>query len=66
MPLGHLGDLQLEFDWPLETWSGKWLLYLTEIQVNGTSESQCVPPGNIVNPLNLLVTMATACSLRMN
>ncbi|XP_035852954.1 integrin alpha-3-like isoform X1 [Sander lucioperca] len=52
-PLGHLGYLQLEFDWPWEATNGKWLLYLTEIRVNGTSEARCAPPGNIINPLNL-------------
>ncbi|KAM6904768.1 integrin alpha-3-like [Xenentodon cancila] len=55
-PLGHLGNLEVEFDWPMETRNGKWLLYITEIQLDGTSESHCSPPGNIVNPLNLLLT----------
>ncbi|KAM6966139.1 integrin alpha-3-like isoform 2-T2 [Tautogolabrus adspersus] len=52
-PLGHLGNLEVEFDWPKEVSNGKWLLYLTEIQVNGTSQSHCAPPGNIINSLNL-------------
>ncbi|XP_029913611.1 integrin alpha-3-like [Myripristis murdjan] len=52
-PLGHLGSLEVEFDWPWEVANGKWLLYLTEILLDGTSEPRCVPPGNIVNPLNL-------------
>ncbi|TMS01757.1 Integrin alpha-6 [Larimichthys crocea] len=52
-PLGRLGNLQVEFDWPREVSNGKWLLYLTEIQMNGTSEPLCSPPGNIINPLNL-------------
>uniref|UniRef100_A0A4W6EZP2 Uncharacterized protein n=1 Tax=Lates calcarifer TaxID=8187 RepID=A0A4W6EZP2_LATCA len=60
-PLGHLGNLEVEFDWPREVSNGKWLLYLTEIQVNGTSEPRCRPP-NIINPLNLVVTMATSAS----
>nr|XP_046270216.1 integrin alpha-3-like isoform X2 [Scatophagus argus] len=55
-PLGHLGNLQVEFDWPMEVSNGKWLLYLTEIQVNGTSEPNCVPPGDIINPLNLMLS----------
>ncbi|XP_037647357.1 integrin alpha-3-like isoform X2 [Sebastes umbrosus] len=55
-PLGRLGNLQVEFDWPREVSNGKWLLYLTEIQVNGTSESRCAPPGNIINPLNLVLS----------
>ncbi|XP_063760929.1 integrin alpha-3-like isoform X2 [Eleginops maclovinus] len=52
-PLGHLGNLQVEFDWPREVSNGKWLLYLEEIRLDGTSEVHCDPPGNIVNPLNL-------------
>ncbi|XP_041672760.1 integrin alpha-3-like isoform X2 [Cheilinus undulatus] len=52
-PLGQLGDLGVEFDWPLEVPNGKWLLYLTEIQMNGTSQSHCTPPEDIINPLNL-------------
>ncbi|XP_076023646.1 integrin alpha-3-like [Genypterus blacodes] len=52
-PLGHLGILAVEFDWPWEASNGKWLLYLTEIHLEGTSEPQCVPPGNIIDPLNL-------------
>ncbi|XP_008293038.1 integrin alpha-3-like [Stegastes partitus] len=56
-PLGHLGNLEVEFDWPMEVTSGKWLLYLTEIRLNGTSEPLCNPPGNIINPLSLAVTL---------
>uniref|UniRef100_A0A3Q3QZ22 Integrin alpha-2 domain-containing protein n=1 Tax=Monopterus albus TaxID=43700 RepID=A0A3Q3QZ22_MONAL len=52
-PLGYLGNLVVELDWPMEVSNEKWLLYLTEIQVTGTSEPCCNPPGNIVNPLNL-------------
>ncbi|KAM4598215.1 LOW QUALITY PROTEIN: integrin alpha-3-like, partial [Polymixia lowei] len=55
-PLGHLGNLEVEFDWPWESSNGKWLLYLTEIQLNGTSKTRCVPPGNIINPLNLTLS----------
>uniref|UniRef100_A0A667WUA6 Integrin alpha-2 domain-containing protein n=1 Tax=Myripristis murdjan TaxID=586833 RepID=A0A667WUA6_9TELE len=64
-PLGHLGSLEVEFDWPWEVANGKWLLYLTEILLDGTSEPRCVPPGNIVNPLNLKVTMATSVTVRV-
>ncbi|XP_028268064.1 integrin alpha-3-like [Parambassis ranga] len=53
-PLGHLGNLEVEFNWPIEVTNGKWLLYLTEIQVEGTSEPRCTPPGGIINPLNLM------------
>ncbi|XP_041812196.1 integrin alpha-3-like isoform X2 [Chelmon rostratus] len=55
-PLGHLGNLQVVFDWPREVSNGKWLLYLTDIEINGTSESHCAPPGNIINPLNLMLS----------
>ncbi|KAM4717104.1 integrin alpha-3-like [Anableps anableps] len=51
-PLGHLGDLEVEFDWPKEVTNGKWLLYLTEIRLDGTSNPQCAH-GDIINPLNL-------------
>ncbi|KAG5280203.1 hypothetical protein AALO_G00086170 [Alosa alosa] len=52
-PLGSLGTLQISFAWPLEVDNGKWLLYLTNITTEGTSNQLCVPPGNIVNPLKL-------------
>ncbi|XP_075939523.1 integrin alpha-3-like isoform X1 [Anarhichas minor] len=55
-PLGSLGNLQVEFDWPTEVSNGKWLLYLTEIRVNDSSEARCAPPGDIINPLNLLLS----------
>ncbi|XP_072224660.1 integrin alpha-3-like [Leuresthes tenuis] len=55
-PLGHLGNLEVEFDWPMEATNGKWLLYLEEIQLDGTSERRCAPPSNIVNPLSLLLS----------
>ncbi|KAM8844188.1 LOW QUALITY PROTEIN: integrin alpha-3-like [Spinachia spinachia] len=54
-PLGRVGNLEVEFDWPTEVTNGKWLLYLTEIKVNDSLESHCTPPGNIINPLNLLL-----------
>ncbi|XP_056258423.1 integrin alpha-3-like isoform X1 [Seriola aureovittata] len=52
-PLGRLGNLEVKFDWPRVVSNGKWLLYLTEIQMSGTSDPSCNPPGNIVNTLNL-------------
>uniref|UniRef100_A0AAZ3SGR8 Integrin alpha-2 domain-containing protein n=1 Tax=Oncorhynchus tshawytscha TaxID=74940 RepID=A0AAZ3SGR8_ONCTS len=55
-PLGALGILAVEFEWPFEVTSGKWLLYLTEIVTKGTTETHCVPPGDIVNLLNLTVS----------
>lgn len=55
-PLGVMGTLVVDFKWPLEVTNGKWLLYLTEILTDGTSESHCIPPGKIVNHLNLTVS----------
>ncbi|XP_056627893.1 integrin alpha-3b isoform X2 [Triplophysa dalaica] len=55
-PLGDMGTLMIDFEWPFEVTNGKWLLYLTEIVVKGTSESRCVPSGNIVNPRNLTLS----------
>lgn len=55
-PLGALGTLVVDIKWPFEVTNGKWLLYLTEIVTDGTSESHCVPPGEIVNQLNLTVS----------
>lgn len=57
-PLGSLGTLQISFAWPLEVANGKWLLYLTEITMHGTSKKHCVPSGKLVNPLNLELTAA--------
>ncbi|XP_078080028.1 integrin alpha-3b [Mustelus asterias] len=51
-PLGDFGTLYLSFLWPYEISNGKWLLYLTEIETNGTENQYCVPGGNIVNPRN--------------
>ncbi|CAL8300753.1 unnamed protein product [Lota lota] len=54
--MGTMATLAIEFEWPFEVENGKWLLYLTEIVVDGTSENRCVPPGNVVNPLKLNLT----------
>uniref|UniRef100_A0A3Q3VQM3 Uncharacterized protein n=1 Tax=Mola mola TaxID=94237 RepID=A0A3Q3VQM3_MOLML len=51
-----LGTLAVEFDWPFEVANGKWLLYLTKIVVLGASETECNPPGEVVNRLNLTVS----------
>ncbi|XP_072230104.1 integrin alpha-3b [Leuresthes tenuis] len=51
-PLGDLGNLAVEFEWPFEAANGKWLLYLTKIVVKGESEMECNPP-NVVNERNL-------------
>nr|XP_014341703.1 PREDICTED: integrin alpha-3 [Latimeria chalumnae] len=52
-PLGDLGMFMIHFEWPFEILNGKWLLYLAEIIINGTETTNCIPPGDIVNPLNL-------------
>ncbi|KAJ8254572.1 hypothetical protein COCON_G00211840 [Conger conger] len=60
VPLGTLGNLVLEFLWPYEVASGKWLLYLTEILTNGVSGSHCIPPEDYVNPLKLNASAPSA------
>ncbi|XP_051573114.1 integrin alpha-3-like [Myxocyprinus asiaticus] len=55
-PLGNLSFLEVVFQWPFVVSNGKWLLYLSEIQLTGTSKSFCVPEKNIINPLNLTVS----------
>ncbi|XP_077069125.1 integrin alpha-3 isoform X2 [Siphateles boraxobius] len=55
-PLGNLGFLEVIFRWPYALANQKWLLYLSEIQMTGTSKPFCVPENNIVNPRNLTVS----------
>ncbi|XP_031147162.1 integrin alpha-3b [Sander lucioperca] len=55
-PLGHMGTLAVEFEWPFEVANGKWLLYLTKIVVKGESEVECKPAGEVVNTLNLTLS----------
>jgi len=55
-PLGNLGFLEVIFQWPYALTNQKWLLYLSEIQMTGTSKPFCVPEKNLVNPLNLSVS----------
>ncbi|XP_059812581.1 integrin alpha-3-like [Hypanus sabinus] len=52
-PLGDLGVLYLTINWPYEISNGKWLLYLTEIEMSGTEDRYCTPDEYIVNELNL-------------
>lgn len=54
-PLGIHDVLHVDFNWPMEVANGKWLLYVEKITMTGTSESLCVPPGDIVNPNNFQV-----------
>lgn len=64
-PLGDLGTLAVEFEWPYEVANGKWLLYLTDIVVeSGGSKSECRPPGEVVNLLNLTVSLLTGSLLK--
>uniref|UniRef100_A0A671VA74 Integrin alpha-3-like n=1 Tax=Sparus aurata TaxID=8175 RepID=A0A671VA74_SPAAU len=65
-PLGRQANMQVEFDWPIEVSSGKWLLYLTEIQMNGTSEPHCSLPSNIINPLASIKCLCDFPHLRTN
>ncbi|XP_058624689.1 integrin alpha-3 isoform X1 [Onychostoma macrolepis] len=55
-PLGNLGYLEVVFQWPYAVANQKWLLYLSEIQMTGTSKTFCVPENNVINPLNLTVS----------
>ncbi|XP_057202203.1 integrin alpha-3 isoform X2 [Triplophysa rosa] len=53
---GNLGHLEMVFQWPYAVANEKWVLYLSEIQMTGTSQPSCVPAGNIINPLNKTVS----------
>uniref|UniRef100_A0AAQ4PKZ5 Integrin, alpha 3b n=1 Tax=Gasterosteus aculeatus aculeatus TaxID=481459 RepID=A0AAQ4PKZ5_GASAC len=54
-PLGDMGTLAVELEWPFEVANGKWLLYLMKVFVKGESELEC-KPGGVVNPLNLTLS----------
>ncbi|KAB5554158.1 hypothetical protein PHYPO_G00046970 [Pangasianodon hypophthalmus] len=54
-PLVSPSVFYVEFNWPMEVANGKWLLYVEEITMTGTSRSLCTPPGDIVNPRNFQV-----------
>uniref|UniRef100_F7CI35 Integrin subunit alpha 3 n=1 Tax=Monodelphis domestica TaxID=13616 RepID=F7CI35_MONDO len=51
--LAALGTLFLGLEWPYEVTNGKWLLYPTEIIIQGNGTWHCQPPGDLINPLNL-------------
>ncbi|XP_056221249.1 integrin alpha-3b isoform X2 [Seriola aureovittata] len=55
-PLGDLGTLAVEFEWPFEVANGKWLLYLTKVVVVGESDTECRPPEPVINMLNLTLS----------
>lgn len=63
-PLGDLAALVVEFEWPFEVANGKWLLYLTRITVATNSETECRPPGDVVNPLNLTLSESSKKRVR--
>lgn len=57
--LAALGTLILGLEWPYEVINGKWLLYPTEITIHGNGSWPCQPPGDLVNPLNLTLSVRT-------
>lgn len=57
--LAALGTLVLGLEWPYEVINGKWLLYPTEITIHGNGSWPCQPPGDLVNPLNLTLSVRT-------
>lgn len=57
--LEALGTLVLGLEWPYEVINGKWLLYPTEITIRGNGSWPCQPPGDLVNPLNLTLSVRT-------
>lgn len=57
--LAALGTLVLGLEWPYEVANGKWLLYPTEITIQGNGSWPCQPPGGLINPLNLTLSVRT-------
>uniref|UniRef100_A0A452UIB9 Integrin subunit alpha 3 n=1 Tax=Ursus maritimus TaxID=29073 RepID=A0A452UIB9_URSMA len=55
--LAALGTLVLGLEWPYEVINGKWLLYPAEITIHGNGSWPCRPPGDLVNPLNLTLSV---------
>lgn len=55
--LTALGTLVLGLEWPYEVINGKWLLYPTAITIHGNGSWPCQPPGDLVNPLNLTLSV---------
>ncbi|XP_037664719.1 integrin alpha-3 isoform X2 [Choloepus didactylus] len=56
--LAALGTLVLGLEWPYEVANGKWLLYPTEITVRSNGSWPCRPPGDLINPLNLTLSVS--------
>ncbi|XP_053121294.1 integrin alpha-3 isoform X2 [Hemicordylus capensis] len=63
-PLDSLGTIVLGFEWPYEVSNGKWLLYPTEILVQGNKTWRCEPPGQVINYLNLTLDSSSTSRRR--
>lgn len=61
--LAALGTLILGLEWPYEVTNGKWLLYPTEITIHSNGSWPCQPPGNLVNPLNLTLSVSSSAGM---
>lgn len=61
--LAVLGTLVLALEWPYEVTNGKWLLYPTEITVHGNGSWPCLPPGDLINPLNLTLSVSSSSGM---
>uniref|UniRef100_A0A8P0NW04 Integrin subunit alpha 3 n=1 Tax=Canis lupus familiaris TaxID=9615 RepID=A0A8P0NW04_CANLF len=53
----QVGPVGEGLEWPYEVINGKWLLYPTEITIHGNGSWPCRPPGDLVNPLNLTLSV---------
>lgn len=61
--LAALGTLVLGLEWPYEVANGKWLLYPTEITIHSNGSWPCQPPGSLVNPLNLTLSVSSSVGM---
>lgn len=61
--LAALGTLVLGLEWPYEVTNGKWLLYPTEITIHSNGSWPCRPSGNLVNPLNLTLSVSPSAGM---
>lgn len=61
--LAALGTLVLGLEWPYEVTNGKWLLYPTEITIHSNGSWPCQPHGNLVNPLNLTLSVSPSSGM---
>lgn len=61
--LAALGTLVLGLEWPYEVSNGKWLLYPTEITIHSNGSWPCRPSGNLVNPLNLTLSVSPSSGM---